>query len=93
MDDRAGAAAARSSGLTATGTLGVLGLAAQHGLLKLSDAFNRIKRTNFRYRQDTLKVFQKSICCIQSDFCSAQADALNWCKPMQTGRNYESGMR
>ena len=54
MDDRAGVAAARTRGLTATGTLGVLGLAAQHDLLDLADAFDRIKRTNFRYRQDIM---------------------------------------
>ena len=54
MDDREGVAAARSRGLTATGTLGILGLAAQQGLLNLADAFNRIKRTNFRYRQDIM---------------------------------------
>ena len=54
MDDREGVAAARSRGLTATGTLGVLGLAAQQGLLNLADAFSRIKLTNFRYRQDIM---------------------------------------
>jgi predicted nucleic acid-binding protein len=54
MDDREGVIAARSKGLTVTGTLGVLGLAAQHGLLDLSEAFDRLKSTNFRYRQATL---------------------------------------
>ena len=54
MDDREGVLAARSKGLTVTGTLGVLGLAAQHGLLDLAEAFDRIKRTNFRYRQDIM---------------------------------------
>jgi hypothetical protein len=34
--------------------LGVLGLAAQRGLLNLSEAFDRIKLTNFRYRQRTM---------------------------------------
>ena len=54
MDDREGVLAARSKGLTVTGTLGILGLAAQHGLLDLAEAFDRIKRTNFRYRQDIM---------------------------------------
>jgi predicted nucleic acid-binding protein len=54
MDDREGVLAARSRGLTVTGTLGVLGLAARHGLLDLAEAFGRIRRTNFRYRQDTM---------------------------------------
>ena len=54
MDDREGVLAARRKGFAVTGTLGVLGLAAQHGLLNLADAFDRIKRTNFRYRQDTM---------------------------------------
>lgn len=54
MDDREGVLAARSKGLTVTGTLGVLGLAAHRSLLNLAEAFHRIKRTNFRYRQDTM---------------------------------------
>jgi predicted nucleic acid-binding protein len=54
MDDREAVVAARRKGLTITGTLGVLALAARHGLLNLADAFDRIKRTNFRYRQDIM---------------------------------------
>jgi predicted nucleic acid-binding protein len=54
MDDREGVLAARRKGLTVAGTLGILGLAAQRGLLILSEAFDRIKRTNFRYRQATM---------------------------------------
>jgi predicted nucleic acid-binding protein len=54
MDDREGVLAARRKGFTVTGTLGVLALAAQHGLLNLAEAFDRMKRTNFRYRQDTM---------------------------------------
>lgn len=56
MDDREGVIAARSKGLTVTGTLGVLGVAAQHDLLDLAAAFARLKRTNFRYRQETMDV-------------------------------------
>jgi predicted nucleic acid-binding protein len=36
------------------GTLGILALAAQQGLISLADAFERIKQTNFRYRQDIM---------------------------------------
>ncbi len=54
MDDREGVLAARRKGFTVTGTLGVLGLAAQRGLLNLAEAFDCIKRTNFRYRQETM---------------------------------------
>jgi len=54
MDDREGVIAARSRGLTVTGTLGVLGLAAKHGLLDLAEAFDRLKGTNFHYRQEIM---------------------------------------
>jgi predicted nucleic acid-binding protein len=54
MDDEEGATAARAKGLEVTGTLGILRLAAQRRLLNLAEAFDRIKRTNFRYRQDTM---------------------------------------
>jgi predicted nucleic acid-binding protein len=52
MDDREGVMVGRSKGLTVTGTLGVLSLAARRGLVDLADAFARLKRTNFRYRQE-----------------------------------------
>ena len=54
MDDREGVLAACRKGLIVTGTLGVLGLAAKHSLLNLAEAFDRIKLTNFRYRQDIM---------------------------------------
>jgi predicted nucleic acid-binding protein len=54
MDDREGVIAARNKGLTVTGTLGVLGLAAQRGLLNLAEAFEALKRTNFHYRQEIM---------------------------------------
>jgi len=34
--------------------LGVLGLAARRGLVNLADSFARLKRTNFRYRQEIM---------------------------------------
>jgi predicted nucleic acid-binding protein len=49
MDDRAGVAIAYRHGLTVTGTLGVLDLAARRGLLDLAAAFAKLRATNFRY--------------------------------------------
>jgi predicted nucleic acid-binding protein len=49
IDDRAGAILAQRRGLAVTGTLGVLDLASQAGLLHLHDAFVRLQKTNFRY--------------------------------------------
>jgi predicted nucleic acid-binding protein len=51
IDDRKGASVARTKGFEITGTLGVLDLAAGRRLINLRDALNRLKRTNFRYRQ------------------------------------------
>jgi predicted nucleic acid-binding protein len=47
-------AAARSQGLEATGTLGVLERAAARGLIDLPMAVARLKATNFRYRPGLL---------------------------------------
>lgn len=54
MDDRAGVNAARSLGLVVTGTLGVLTIAHERGLIDLAIAFARLKDTNFRYRHELL---------------------------------------
>lgn len=54
MDDREGVRAARRQGLAVTGTLGVLSLASERRLLDLADAFNLLKRTNFRFRQEIM---------------------------------------
>jgi predicted nucleic acid-binding protein len=54
MDDEEGVIAARAKGLEVTGTLGVLSRAAQRRLLDLAAAFDRIKRTNFRYRPEVM---------------------------------------
>jgi predicted nucleic acid-binding protein len=54
MDDRAGVAAANKQGFHVTGTLGVLGVAAQQGLVDLAEMIARLKATNFRYRQEIL---------------------------------------
>jgi predicted nucleic acid-binding protein len=54
MDERKGTAIALGKGFDVTGTLGVLGLAARRGLVDLADSFGRLKRTNFRYRQEIM---------------------------------------
>jgi len=51
IDDRKGASVARTKGFEITGTLGVLDLAARRRLIDLKDALDRLKSTNFRYRQ------------------------------------------
>jgi predicted nucleic acid-binding protein len=52
IDERKGAAVAMQKGFQITGTLGLLTRSAQRGLLDLADALARLKRTNFRYRQE-----------------------------------------
>lgn len=59
MDDREGVLIARSKGFRVTGTLGILALAAEGGLLNLAEAFDRIRRTNFHYQQELLDQFLK----------------------------------
>ena len=54
IDDRKGAAVAVNKGFETTGTLGILDLAAKRGLIDLRDALDRLKSTNFRYRQAIL---------------------------------------
>jgi predicted nucleic acid-binding protein len=54
IDERKGTTVALSKGFEVTGTLGVLRLAARRGLVDLAEAFTRLKRTNFRYRQEIL---------------------------------------
>ena len=49
MDDRRGVKAARDKGIEVTGTMGILILAGEHGILNVADAFSRLKRTSFRY--------------------------------------------
>jgi hypothetical protein len=48
MDDRKGVVVARRKGLRVTGTLGVLDLAAQRGLVSFAQAVDRLRRTSFR---------------------------------------------
>jgi predicted nucleic acid-binding protein len=55
IDERKGTKAALSKGFEVAGTLGVLSLAARRGLVDLADSFARLKRTNFRYRQEIME--------------------------------------
>ena len=54
MDDRDGVNVARSRGFAVTGTLGILDLAAQRGLVRLHVAIERLRGTSFRYPPDVL---------------------------------------
>ncbi len=54
IDERQGTKVALNKGFEVTGTLGVLGLAARRGLIDLAASFARLKRTNFRYRQEIM---------------------------------------
>lgn len=51
MDDRRAVHAARAKGLLVTGTLGVLDLAAERGLVDFDQAIRRLDGTNFRRPQ------------------------------------------
>ena len=57
MDDRRGVKAARVRGIDVTGTLGVLARAGQLGIIDLREAFERLKRTTFRYHQEIMDQF------------------------------------
>jgi predicted nucleic acid-binding protein len=57
MDDEEGVLVARGKGLEVTGTLGILSRAAQRQLLNLTEAFERIKLTNFHYQQEIMDRF------------------------------------
>ena len=48
MDERKGVTVARGMGLRVTGTLGVLDIAAQRGLVDFAQAADRLRRTSFR---------------------------------------------
>ena len=59
MDDREGVIAARGKGLRVTGTLGVLDLAAQRGLVNFAEAVNSLRRTTFRIPEALLDSLMK----------------------------------
>ena len=54
MDDRDGVLIARSKGFRVAGTLAILFMAAEHRLINLAEAFERIKRTSFHYQQEIM---------------------------------------
>ena len=54
VDDRKAVAVAIQKGFEVTGTLGLLIRAAQDGLLDFPSALERLKATNFHYRQELL---------------------------------------
>jgi len=54
IDERKGTQIAIENGLPVSGTLGILQRAARKRVLNLADAFDRLKKTNFRYRQEIL---------------------------------------
>lgn len=54
IDERKGAQVAIGNGLPVSGTLGILQRAVPKRLLSLAEAFDRLKTTNFRYRQEIL---------------------------------------
>jgi len=54
MDDRAAVRVAREQGFAVTGTLGILDLAAQRGLVQHHTAIEALKATNFRYRPEIM---------------------------------------
>ena len=54
IDERKGTSAALTKGFEVTGTLGILRLAAKNGLIDIAAALAKLKRTNFRYRQEMI---------------------------------------
>jgi predicted nucleic acid-binding protein len=54
IDECKGTHVALDKGFEVTGTLGILSLAARRGFVDLADSLARLKRTNFRYRQEIM---------------------------------------
>jgi predicted nucleic acid-binding protein len=59
IDERKGAAVALRKGFEITGTLGVLDLAAERGLVDLAAALARLRDTNFRCRPELFDALLK----------------------------------
>lgn len=55
MDERAGVDEARRLGLTAIGTLGILVLGAERGIVSLASALEKLRQTNFRVRPEIVR--------------------------------------
>lgn len=54
IDERKGTSVALTKGFAVTGTLGVLRLARRRGWIDLDETLAKLKRTNFRYRQQMI---------------------------------------
>jgi predicted nucleic acid-binding protein len=63
MDERKGVIAARAKGLRVTGTLGVLDLAAERGLVDFAGAIHRLRRTKFRVPETLLDSLMRKHSC------------------------------
>ena len=61
IDERAGFRVAQGRGLRATGTLGVLDLAAERGLIDFAEAIRQLEPTGFRRRRRFLTSFWPSM--------------------------------
>jgi hypothetical protein len=61
LDERKGRYAARERGLRVSGTLGVIRLAADQGLIELADALDRLEKTNFRATPKLLNIFRGGV--------------------------------
>jgi len=59
IDEREGYRVAQQKGLHATGTLGLLDLAAERGLIDFADAISKLKKTTFRRPEALLKALLK----------------------------------
>ncbi|MCX6605541.1 MAG: DUF3368 domain-containing protein [Acidobacteria bacterium] len=59
MDERDGCRVARSRGLRVTGTLGILDLAAEHGIVDFCQAIEKLKKTNFHRPETVLRLLLK----------------------------------
>ena len=54
IDERKGTSAALTKGFEVTGPLGILRLAVKDSLIDIAAALAKLKRTNFRYRQEMI---------------------------------------
>lgn len=61
VDDARARAAARIAGISPRGTLAVIGLAAEAGLLDLEDSLGRLRRTNFRASERVIQQFRDQL--------------------------------
>jgi len=59
LDDRKARSVAAARGLNVIGTLGILTIAAEKGLITLSDALNELKQTSFRASDRLLELLMK----------------------------------